>query len=109
MKRTPLLLTLLTVMSLASVGSALARPGTPRLNAREHRMERRIHQGARSGELTRPEARHLRGGIHRFHERKARFKADGCLSFGERRALQRHAHHLSREVCRLKHNHRHRF
>ena len=38
MKRTPLFLTLLTVMSLAMVGSALARPGTPRLNAREHRM-----------------------------------------------------------------------
>jgi hypothetical protein len=109
MKRSPLLLTALLLVSLASATQVLAHPRTPRLNGREQRIERRIHQGARSGELTRPEAMRLRGGLCRLHGRAARFKADGHLSIRERHALHHQAHHLSREVYRLKHNGRHRF
>lgn len=114
MKRTSLILTLLAALSLAGtgisgVGAASAEPRTPRLDARERRIEQRMHRGARSGQLTRPESRRLRGEMRRLRRHEARFKADGHLSFGERRALRFRARHLSHDVCRLRHNHRHRF
>jgi hypothetical protein len=52
MKKSTLLASIGLALSLAVAGSVSA--GTPRIDQREHNQRARIHNGAKSGELTRP-------------------------------------------------------
>ena len=89
---------------LALVATAPAFAGTPRLNAREHHQMARIHQGVQSGELTRPEARHLRMGEARLNYNEARAKADGVVTPAERARLHNEANRESARIYRQKHD-----
>lgn len=89
---------------LALVATAPAFAGTPRLNAREHNQMARIHQGVKSGELTRPEARHLRRGEARLNYNEARAKADGVVTPAERARLHNEANRESARIYRQKHD-----
>jgi hypothetical protein len=89
---------------LALVATAPAIAGTPRLNAREHNQMARIHQGVQSGELTRPEARHLRMGEARLNYNEARAKADGVVTPAERARLHDEANRESARIYRQKHD-----
>ena len=89
---------------LALVATAPAFASTPRLNAREHNQMARIHQGVQSGELTRPEARHLRAGEARLNYNEARAKADGVVTPAERARLHNEANRESARIYRQKHD-----
>ncbi len=79
---------------------------TPRVDRREARQWVRIHQGVRSGQLTRGEAMWLRGGERRIRCMERIAKSDGVVTPRERLRLQRALDRESRAIFRLKHNHR---
>ena len=95
---------LVAVLAITSV--AQAQTPTPVINHRQPRQERRINQGVRSGELTRTEARHLRGDERRIGRQKRMAMADGRMSRRERRHLRREENRTSRAIRRDKHNDR---
>src|ERR1700754_3303179 len=97
---------LVAMLAITSVASAQTR--TPVINHREHRQERRINQGVRSGELTRNEARHLRNDERRISHEKYMAKANGRMTMGERRHLRHEENRTSRAIRRDKHNDRFR-
>jgi hypothetical protein len=77
------------------------------INARQHRQSARIHQGVKSGEITKGEADKLRAdraGV-RAEERVYRKPGDG-LNKREKRDLQRDLNKTNREIRRAKHNNR---
>ena len=111
MSLTAALLTLLAGTSLAATSTPPARtPGktvaksTPRIDRREVRQHARIHQGVKSGELTRPEARNLRKGQRHVHRMENRAKADGKVTPAERARITTAQNHQSNKIYRKKHN-----
>jgi hypothetical protein len=81
---------------------------TPGIDHREHRQQRRIRQGVRSGELTRRESRHLERGERRIWRNERRARANGNVSWRERSRLHREQNRESRRIYRAKHNRRDR-
>lgn len=95
------LVAMLTITSIAN-----AQTHTPVINHREHRQERRINQGVRSGELTRNEAHHLRRDERHIRNQKRMAMETGRMNRAERRRLRREEHRTSRAIYRDKHNRR---
>jgi hypothetical protein len=89
---------------LVALSAGFASAATPRIDRREVRQHARIHQGVRSGELTRHEARRLRAGQRHVHRMERRAKADGVVGPRERARMTRAQNHQSRAIYRLKHN-----
>ena len=80
-----------------------------RSSNRDHRQTRRIRQGIRSGEITRPEVRRLKKEQRRIDSAYHRASADGHLNWLERQRLDKMQNCASRHIYRAKHNHvRHR-
>ena len=80
-----------------------------RSSIRDHRQTRRIRQGVRSGEITRPEVRRLKMEQRRIDSAYHRASADGHLNWRERQRLDKMQDRASRHIYRAKHNHvRHR-
>lgn len=77
---------------------------TPGIDRREHREQRRIHQGIRSGELTRREAGRLRAEQFRIRAYEARAKSDGSLTRRERHRLDQMMDRAGRDIYRQKHD-----
>jgi len=85
--------------------STFAATAEARVNARQHHQHHRIHQGVKSGELTRGEARHLRAQQHRIARYEAKSRADGPgLTRRERANLAAMQNHASRDIYRQKHD-----
>ncbi len=99
------------ILGLAAAASlAVALPAAAQtVDQREHRQERRIEHGMRSGALTPGEAMRLQRREVRLHryEAGARFHHHGRLSRYERHRLRHMENRDSRAIWRLKHNHRH--
>jgi hypothetical protein len=108
--------TLAKLLATASVVAVLALPLTATaqtraqcrahsINTREHRQERRIAQGVRSGELTRREAARLQAEQARLrvYEAFAR-RSGGELTARERARLQHALNRTSRDIYRQKHD-----
>ena len=96
----------LTIAALTAT-MASAQPGqtaTPRIDRREARQDARIHQGVRSGELTRGEAARLRAGQRHVDRMDSRAKADGVVTPRERARIGRAQNIESRRIHRLKHD-----
>ena len=91
---------------LAATAPALAYQGfgDPSINQREYRLEQRIEQGVRSGELTRNEYRRLRFELRDIERNKQWFMADGRLTASERAQLHARLDALSREIYRERHD-----
>ena len=103
MKRTAMMLLLASVMAgFAAIASA--NTDTPRIDRREWRQHVRIHQGVRSGELTRGEAMRLRAGERHIGRMEYRAKADGRMTPRERVRINRAESRESRAIWRMKHN-----
>jgi uncharacterized protein YoaH (UPF0181 family) len=68
----------------------------------------RIHQGVKSGELTRKEAVNLRKQHKNLRQDVKLAKADGKVTKGERKIISKEAKHDSRSIYRKKHNERER-
>jgi len=97
-----LLLILAAATFTATVASA--QDWTPRIDRREARQEARIHQGVRSGELTRGEAMRLRAGERHIGRMEMRAKCDGRVTLRERARIAHAQNRESRRIWRLKHN-----
>lgn len=81
-----------------------AQTSTPRIDKREMRQQKRIHEGVKSGALTPREARHLERREARIRRTERRAKADGVVTPRERKKLNRELNRTSRDIKRKKHN-----
>jgi hypothetical protein len=77
---------------------------TPMVRRRQVNQQKRIHQGVKSGELTRLEARKLEREQARVQRSKVRAKSDGQVTPRERLRLQRQQNKASRDIYRQKHD-----
>src|SRR5262249_49487466 len=102
-KHRSLVLVLVTLMALAA-GAASANTATPRVDRREVRQHARIHQGVRSGELTRGEALRLRADQGHIRRMERRAKRDGVVTPRERARLTRAQNRESARIYAYKHN-----
>jgi hypothetical protein len=103
MKAMRVLYLTLTLAALTAT-MAFAQTATPRIERREARQDARIHQGVRTGELTRGEAHRLRAGERHIDRMEARAKSDGVVTPRERARINRAQTQESRRIHRLKHN-----
>jgi len=92
------------ILAITSIANAQTK--TPAINHREHRQERRINQGVRSGELTKSEAHHLRTRENKIRNDKRMAIADGHVTRAERQHLRKEESRTSRAIYRKKHNDR---
>ena len=95
------------VLTAGAAASAEAHgPGrrTPGVDRREHRQQRRIARGVRSGELTARETLRLERGQWDIRRDERRARADGRVTARERAALRRELNRESRRIYRAKHN-----
>jgi len=88
-----------------TVGTGLAMAGGATVKSRQIQQQRRIAQGARSGELTRPEARRLERNAAAIHRSVRRDRIDGgVFARRERAKAQRRLNQQSRAIYRQKHD-----
>lgn len=74
------------------------------IDLRQARQQARIHQGLRSGELTRVEARALMHEQRQIRRLERDFRSDGFLSRAEFRLLDRRLDAASRHIYRERHD-----
>jgi hypothetical protein len=101
--------TLVKSLLITTLGIGTALPAVADASFRQHnghKLDNRIEQGVRSGELTRKEARTLRREQREIRRMRRDFLSDGRLSKWERRTLAKARKQLSKRVYRLKHNDR---
>ena len=96
-------------VSLALAGSAFAQTATdpaatPGIDKRQANQQRRIEQGAKSGQLTNREAARLEKREAKLQADKEKARADGKVTKKERVALHREANRDSRAIYRQKHD-----
>lgn len=94
-----LFITALVLFIFANISFAQRAYEGPRNNQRE-----RIHQGQRSGELTKDEAKRLKKEQKRLKKHKHHAKADGKISKAERKRLKAERRKSDKNINRLKHN-----
>jgi hypothetical protein len=82
--------------------------GNHGINWTQKREQARIHQGIRSGELTRNEARRLEAEQARIRVDERFSRADGKFTAKERERLRKELHHASHDIYRQKHDHQDR-
>ncbi len=98
------------LMTIAAIALVAATPAfadgtrTPGVNARQHNQQARIHQGVRSGELTRRETHRLREEQRDVRQLERAYKSDGSLTRAERVDLHHEQNQASRHVRRQKHD-----
>lgn len=99
---------LIAALSTFAIANVYADTRDPGVNKRQHRQHGRIADGAKSGELTRSEAKALRSEQRAIRAEEREFKSDGVLPKGERRELHRDLNESSRDIRREKHDGDHR-
>lgn len=103
MKRILIALTALAAVSAAPL-AAQAAPWQS-VNQRQASLDRRIDQGIRTGELTRPEAARLRGDFRTLTRLEVQYRrSGGGLSMQERRDLDQRFDRLSQRIYVQKHD-----
>lgn len=98
-----LLITIIAGASLLLV-SAHSSAGTPVLDKRQQNQKARIHQGVKSGELTKRETGRLVKGQRQLRKMKNHAKSDGNVTRKERARLQHKANVESRKIGINKHD-----
>ncbi|MEW6197005.1 MAG: hypothetical protein AB1521_17800 [Bacteroidota bacterium] len=101
-----LILSFTTLIIFAGIVSAQTR--TPGINKTQRNQQVKIHQGIKSGELTRPEVWQLERQQARIQCEKRIAKADGVVTNGERVRIHKHQAFASRNIYCKKHNYRDR-
>jgi hypothetical protein len=91
---------LLMIFGLVSADSSLAG----RVGKRQIRQQKRIHQGIRSGELTRGETRGLQREQRQIQRAKRVSLSDGTFTPRERLRSERAQDRASTHIYRVKHN-----
>ena len=101
--------TKLIIVAIMAIFGSAALQAQGANNERFNRGEgqrNRIHQGVRSGELTRGEAHRLNREQRHFRNSKQRAKADGKITKGERSHFRQEHRKADKDIYRLKHNDR---
>ena len=101
--------TTLTVAAIAALIAgyapvSFAGERDPGVNARQHNQRARIHQGVRSGELTRRETRRVVERQRDIRQLERAYKSDGQLTRKERADLHHEQNQASRQIRRQKHD-----
>ncbi len=102
-RKIPFIATTVTLL-LAAGTPAWAADNTPHLDKREHHQAHRIVNGVKSGDLTRPETRHLVKGQQQLRSLERHAKADGHVTARERARLEVAADRQSVRIYRQKHD-----
>jgi hypothetical protein len=84
--------------------AAIAQTATPGVTERQINQRERIKEGQKSGELTKPEARHLKAREAKIQHDKKVAKSDGVVTPEEKAKLQREENRSSRAIYRQKHD-----
>ncbi|MCX6175182.1 MAG: hypothetical protein NTZ27_10550 [Ignavibacteriales bacterium] len=100
MKRIFAILIILSV----SYTAISAQTVTPKIDKTQKNQQLRIHQGIKSGELTRGEVRKLENQQKAIQRDKRIAKADGALTPGERRHIRNEQNRASKNIYIKKHN-----
>ena len=98
----------LLILTAALSAATLVAPAAAAINARGLNHIRLIDAGARSGKLTRAEARTLRAEQRQIERHKRRFEADGRYSKREKAVIHSQQDAAARHIDRLKNNGRRR-
>ncbi|MEO6328796.1 MAG: hypothetical protein ABIO55_07685 [Ginsengibacter sp.] len=93
---------------IAIVFGANINAADAQVKQRSHVQAHRIHQGVKSGELTKAERKNLIEDQKEIHQDVKLAKADGKVTAGERRIIRKEQKQESREIYRKKHNNRER-
>ena len=102
--KTKMIIVIFLTSMLALIWSSAAW-AADRFNTRANRQTRRIHQGIRSGKITRPEARRLKKEQRHIHRAYNRARANCHLNRHKRRHLDKMQDRASRHIYQGKHNH----
>lgn len=106
MKGTTIAVALVTLALAAS--ASVAQTATPRATKRQVNQQARIHQGVKSGELTKGEATRLEAQQVKINRDKKKAKADGVVTPRERAKLAREQNRASKNIYVKKHNKKNR-
>jgi hypothetical protein len=87
------------VLSVANFSNVMAG-----VNQRERHQQRRIYQGARTGQLNRAEFRRLENEETRVQRHELKARADGEFTPQERARINRELNRVSRDIYRQKHD-----
>ena len=99
----------LALAALSAQAQAPHHPGhTPGVDARQAQQQARIAEGRASGQLTHREAVHLQRQQHHIARAEARAKADGVVTWQERRHLRALQREASRDIHAQRHDGQHR-
>jgi hypothetical protein len=103
------LLLILIVCGLFTVlsGEAFGQE-TRRADKRQKNQKQRIKQGAKSGEITKREAKSIKRSSTQAKRYEKRAKSDGKVTWKERARLENKQDKTSRKIYRTKHNKRDR-
>ena len=98
-----------TTLAIASIGAfaqaaAPTTPATPRVDQREANQEKRIDQGIASGQLNAKETHRLDTQQARVQVAEANAKADGKVTKGERKHLDKMQDRASKNIHTEKHD-----
>jgi hypothetical protein len=87
-----------------AAAKSTARPKTPAVNKREHNQQERIHQGIKSGELTRRETIRLEKEEAKIRVNEKFAKSDGKVTAAERARLEKELNKASKDIYQQKHD-----
>ena len=100
--------TKLFVLALLFVGFSMttvkAQTTNPKVKKRQVNQQKRIHQGAKSGELTKGEYKALQQQQRRIQKSKKQAKADGTVTKRERARIHAQQQKASKNIARKKNN-----
>jgi len=100
MKKIAILMSLMLAFSYVTID--LVQAG--RAGNRQIKQQKRIHQGLKSGELTKKEALRLEREQRRIQKTKQEALEDGELTQKERLRLERRQNKANKHIYRFKHN-----
>ncbi len=90
------------MVMLLFAGTAFA--GNNGVNKRQHKQQKRISQGVKSGELTKREAFRLEKEQARIAKKERRFKSDGEFTKKEKAILKHDQNKASKHIYKQKHD-----
>ena len=98
--------TLIAALIAALPGIALAQDtkSTPRIDQRQENQEKRIDQGAKSGQLTDKETKRLEKGQARVQKMEDKAVADGKVTKKERKKIEHTQDQQSKKIHRERHD-----
>ena len=104
MKGTNIWISDIIIFLIFSYSNISAQTKTPRITKQQINQQERIHQGVKSGQLTRREAKTLERQQRKIQKDKIKAKSDGIVTPRERAKLQAEQNRANRNIYRKKHN-----